>query len=247
MGGDEDSVERELAAAAKARGLEVDDDDDDSEAETEILSVVEHTKLADTDPSNKRARKFFFTFLREVLNSIRSWESAAQLLEKPASGSKPGGKGGKGLPTTLSFNTNSEGMSCVLSSCGKSHKNKHGKPSNLKLFEKNKIIKSAVVCTKCLSTGHKQRECRSTLTCGTCGSATHHSLVCRNNSKGDKVDNTKPKQQQKPKDGNTSAFKTETEEDGAGAGEVSGGATVEELPEKTSHCLNVFSLTDMEA
>ena len=55
VGGDEDSVERELAAADKDCGLE---DDDDSDTETEILSIVEHPKAADSDPSNKRARRF---------------------------------------------------------------------------------------------------------------------------------------------------------------------------------------------
>ena len=145
VGGDEGSVERELAAADRARGLE---DDDDSDTETEILSIVEHPKAADSDPSNKRARRFFFSFIEEVLSSIRSWESSLLQLAPTV---KPGhgGKGGKGLPTTLSFNTNSEGMSCIISSCGKSHKNKSGKPSkslavcqyfaNLKVFEKIRL------------------------------------------------------------------------------------------------------------
>ena len=248
VNGDEDSVERELAAADKARGLE---DDDDSDNETEILSIVEHPKEADSDPSNKRGRRFFFTFIEEVLSSIRSWESSVL---QSASASKPshGGKGAKGLPTTLSFNTNSEGMSCIITACGKNHKNKHGKPSKslgfcdyfsrLKLFDKNKIIKTAVVCTKCLCIGHKQRDCKTSLTCGTCGSGTHHSLVCRNSSKSDKNEGLKPKQ--KPKDGNTSAFQTETGDDASTA--ESGDGAIEELPETTNHCLSVFSLNEVE-
>ena len=103
-------------------------------------------------------------------------------------------------------------------------------------------MKSAVVCTKCLCPGHKRNDCRPTLTCATCGSGTHHSLVCRNNSKSDKSENSKLKQ--KPKDGNTTAFKTGTEDDTT-AGDPSAGA-IEDLTETVNHCLNVFSLNEVE-
>ena len=247
VNGDEESVDRELADIAKARNIE---SDDESDTETEILSIVEHPKEADSDPSNKRARRFFFNFIEEVLSSIRSWESSVSQSVSDSKSSH-GGKGGKGLPTTLNFNTASEGMSCIITACGKSHKNKHGKPSKslgfcdyfskLKLFDKNKIIKTAVVCTKCLCSGHKQKDCKTSLTCGTCGSGTHHQLVCRNNSKSDKGEGWKPKQ--KPKD--TSSFNTETSEDAALPVE-SGDGTTDELPETTNHCLSVFSLTEVE-
>ena len=83
VAGDEASVERELAAADKARGL--DEDDVDSDIETEILSIVEHPKAADSDPSNKRARRFFFSFIEvEVIGS--PWCSNWHQLSNPAMG-----------------------------------------------------------------------------------------------------------------------------------------------------------------
>mgnify|MGYP001391826259 FL=1 len=130
VAGDEASVEREIAAADKARGL--DEDDDDSDVETEILSIVEHPKAADSDPSNKRARRFLFTFIEEVLSSIRSWESS--VLHLAPAGKSGHGKNNKGLPTTLNFNTSSDGMTCILSQCGKVHKNKNNKPSKSLAF-----------------------------------------------------------------------------------------------------------------
>ena len=166
MPGDETSIEEQLAAADKARCLEDEDGDDNSDCDTKILSIVEHLPAMDTDPLNKRARRFFFDFIEEVLSSIRSWESHTNQTSS-AGGSKgnQGGKPNKNLPSTLNFNTNVEGMMCILTSCGKHHKNKSGKPTkslifcshfiNLKLHEKNRLIKSANICTKCLCSGHK--------------------------------------------------------------------------------------------
>ena len=206
----------------------------------------------DTDPSNKRARRFFFDFIEEELSSIRSWESHTNQTSS-AGGSKgnQGGKPNKNLPSTLNFNTNVEGMICILTSCGKHHKNKSGKQTkslifcshfiNLKLHEKNRLIKSANICTKCLCSGHKQKDCKSTLTCSSCGSGTHHVLVCRSNGKTDKGETPKPK---KPKDPNTVVHKTDAEEDPAVDGASEGAS--EDLPETTNHKLEVFSMTDVE-
>ena len=68
--GDETSIEEQLAAADKARCLEDEDGDDNSDCDTKILSIVEHLPAMDTDPLNKRARRFFFNFIEEVLSSI---------------------------------------------------------------------------------------------------------------------------------------------------------------------------------
>ena len=142
-------------------------------------------------------------------------------------------------------------MVCILTSCGKNHKNKSGKPTKsliycsyfkaLKLHEKNRIIKSANVCTKCLCSGHKQKDCKSTLSCTSCGSGTHHALVCRSNGKSDKGETPKPN---KPKNANTEVRNTNTEEDPGADGSSEG--TNEELPETINHKLEVFSMTDVE-
>ena len=245
-------IDKELAEAARVRGLESDGDAEDSDDDTELFSMVEHPKASDTDPNSKRHRRFFYKFLEEVLSSIRSWESNILHYSEISKGGKPGKKS-ENLPATISFNTMAEGNSCVLSSCGKVHKTKQGKLSrslihcgyfaNLKLHDKNRLIKSAVVCTKCLITGHKQKECKSNITCSTCNSTTHHALVCRNGANNGGKEEQKIKIKPKKE---TTILKTDAVESDE-LPEVVEADVSEDLPVTTNHCLKVFSLTDVKS
>ena len=103
----------------------------------------------------------------------------------------PGKNKKKGdLPSTLNFNVSVQGQGCIMINHGKVHKKSNEKPSkslqycdhftkNLKLHERNIVIKVDKICTKCLVPGHKQTDCKSSSVCGNCNSNTHHALVCR--------------------------------------------------------------------
>ena len=199
------------------------------------------------DPNSKRDRRFFSRFIEEVLSSIRSWESTQLHYKDNSKLNKPPKKD---LPATINFNTEtSPGNNCILSSCGKSHKNKQGKPTrslmhcsyfaNLKLHEKNKLIKEAAMCTKCLNLGNRQK---SSISCTTCRSNTHHALVCRNGGK-----NTKEEAKPKPKGKQEStAHATDAVEDN-GSPESDAAEVAEVLPTTENNCLKVFSMTEVEA
>ena len=111
-------VDKELSEAAKLRELS---DDEDSDAETDMFSFVEHPKAVDHDPGSKRQRKHFFKFIEGVMSAIRRWESNQlhYAENRPIKNAKKDKK--KDLPSTLNFNTSTQGQSCILSSSGKTH------------------------------------------------------------------------------------------------------------------------------
>ena len=108
-------IDKYLALAAKARALS-----DDSDAETDLFSFVAHSKCADADKGSKRQRRFFFKFIEGVMSAIRRLES--NQLNNP---DNPGGKNKKkgDLPSTLNFNVSVQGQGCIMTNCGKVHKN----------------------------------------------------------------------------------------------------------------------------
>ena len=141
-----------------------------------MFYFVEHPKAVDHDPGSKRQRKHFFKFMEGVMSAILRWESNQLHFSENQIKNVKKSKDKHDLPSTINFNTNTQGQACILSSCGKIHKNSSGKPTkslqfcehfskNLKLPERNKLIKAANVCTKCLIPGHKQSTCKFISTC----------------------------------------------------------------------------------
>ena len=145
-------IHKELDDAAKSRALS---NDECSDAETELFRFVAHSKCADADLGSKRQRKFFFKFIEGVMSAIRRLESN-QLNNPDHTGGNGNGKNKHNLPSTLNFNTNTQGQACIMNNCGKEHKNSKGKSSkslqfcdhfckNLKLHERNRVIKVAKI------------------------------------------------------------------------------------------------------
>jgi hypothetical protein len=178
MIGDEGGID----AIARSRNIS---DGEESDDETAVYSFVSNSEAIDQDSGSKRTRKFFFSFIESLIANIRRLESNLQLLGREEKSKLKGLKGGTG-----SYHVETAEESCILKSCGKVHIHPKFKRStkslqfcpffaSLKPAERRKTSTAEKLCTRCLTTGHRHKDCKSSVVCKNCASDSHHVLLCK--------------------------------------------------------------------
>jgi hypothetical protein len=204
-----------------------------------------------------RTRKFFFSFIEQLIANICRLESNLQLLGREEKSKLKGLKGGTG-----SYHVETAEESCILKSCGKVHihpKFKRATKSlqfcpfftSLKPAERRKTFTAEKLCTRCLTSGHRHKDCKSSVVCKNCASDSHHILLCKlleggkGKDGGDKKFKKKKDNEKAADHKKSSAHKIDASEDEAetSAGEGEG---VED-PLTITHFGNFFELSSADS
>ena len=221
---------------------------DESDDSTSIFSLCTKVQGPQEDQDVKAYRKFFFSYLTELLALMRTVESM-----EFASGLKQGGKNKQDGTDCHNTTTGDGDNRCLMDGCGKVHRSaKTKRPSQclafcpvfkkLSLNQRFSTAKKLKLCLRCLQPNHQVKDCRMTqLKCRTCSSEAHSTLLCKS---ADSAGGAKGKAKESA-DG-AAVFTTDTDgKDPEPAGTDTAATTP--LPETVSNLASTYDYLETEA